>query len=108
MDEGEQFEKIEAREVRIAEPLPNKRSIEDDVRSLGCPRDRLAAARFPDFSFGGEPDPRMGCVERGDGERVHIPTLSHKRNVWGTSNRSTLNIGDRPHRHRLAARLTLR
>ena len=50
MDEGEQLQQVEARQIRIAEPLPDQRRVEDDVRSLGRPGDRLAPARLARFA----------------------------------------------------------
>ena len=42
MDEGEQFEQVEPRHIGIAQPLPDQRRVEQDVRRFGQPRDRLA------------------------------------------------------------------
>ena len=49
---------------RIAEPLPDQRRVEDDVRRLGRPRDRFAAARLPHLASRrlASQMPRMGCV----------------------------------------------
>ena len=51
MDEREQLEQVEPAQLRIAEPLSDQRRIEDDVRSLRCPRDRLAPGRLAQFSL---------------------------------------------------------
>ena len=42
MNEGEQFEQIEPRHIGRAQPLPDQRRVEQHVRSLGQPPDRLA------------------------------------------------------------------
>ena len=64
MDEGEQFEQVEPAQIGIAEPLPDQRRIEDDVRGLRRARDRFAAARLANLAVAvREPDARMGCVQ---------------------------------------------
>ena len=69
MDEGEQLEQVEPAQVRIAEPLPDERRVEDDVRSLRCPRDRFAAARLAHLAAAGQPNPGVGCMKRGEDKR---------------------------------------
>ena len=76
MDEGEQLEQVEPGQVGIAEPLPDQRRVEDDVRRFGGARDRLAARRFAHLSVAvRQPNPRMGCVQRGKRQGTHARTL---------------------------------
>ena len=46
MDEGEQFEQVEPAQIGIAEPLPDQRRVEEDMRRFRRPGDRLAAPRL--------------------------------------------------------------
>ena len=55
MDESEQFEQVEPAQIGIAEPLPGQRRIQEDMLSLGRPRDRLAAAGFAHAALAGNP-----------------------------------------------------
>ena len=74
MDEGEQFEQVEAGEIGIAEPVADERRVEHDHRRFGRARDRLAAADRLDAALGpGDPDAAMGCVKRGIRQRGRHP-----------------------------------
>ena len=88
MNEGEQLEQVEPAELGIAEPLPDQRRVEDDVRSLGRARDRLAAARLAHLSVAArQPDTGVGCVERGKRQRSRHPrdpaaTRTEEQRIW--------------------------
>ncbi len=74
VDEGEQLEQIEPRKLRVAEPLPDERSVQHDQRVLGRQCDRLAPAERFDPAVGpGRPDAAMGCVERAIGQKGRHP-----------------------------------
>ena len=83
MDEREQLEQVEPRQLGIAEPLPDQRRIEDDVRGLRSPRDRLAAARLAHLAIAArQPDPGMGRVQRGNRDSGHRHVLSSRERKW--------------------------
>jgi hypothetical protein len=62
MDEGEQFEKVEAAYLPIAKPLPDQRRIEEDVRRFRSPCDRFAPANPANTVRPRQPDAGMGGV----------------------------------------------
>ena len=98
MDEGEQLEQVESAELGIAEPLPHQRRVEDDVRSLRRAGDRLAAAGLAHLSLAtGNPDARMGCVQRGKRQRsghpATLPPAEQKSNEFGRRNASIRRDG---------------
>ena len=88
MDEGEQLEQVEPAQLGIAEPLPDQRRVEDDVRRLGGPRDRFAPARLAHLAVAArQPDPGMGCVQRGKRQRSGHPrdpaaTRTEEQRIW--------------------------
>ena len=91
VDEGEQLEQVEARQVGIAEPLADQRRVEDDVRSFGRPRDRLAALRLANLAVrAAQPDSGVGCVEGGkrqrSGHRRTLAAREQKSNGFGRRN----------------------
>ncbi len=66
-DEREELQKVEPAHLGIAEPLPDERRVEDDVRSLGGPSDRFAATRLANLAIPGcQPDAGMRDVKRRD------------------------------------------
>src|SRR6185369_17408910 len=46
VDEGEQLEEVEAAQLGIAQPLPDQRGIQDDMRRFSGAGDRLASGRL--------------------------------------------------------------
>ena len=79
MNEGEQLEQVEPAKLGIAEPLPDQRRVEDDVRSFRRASDRFAAARLAHLPIAvRQPDPGMGRVKRGKGQAVHRPHLKQR------------------------------
>ena len=70
MQEGEQFEQVEPRQLGIAEPLPDQRRVEHDHRRVGGDAGSPRRARPRGVAIGvGDPDAAMAGVERGIGER---------------------------------------
>ncbi len=75
VDEGEEFKEVEAAKLGIAEPLPDQRRVEDDVRSLRRTSDCFAAARFADLPVTArQPGPGVGRVKRWQGKRGPWPS----------------------------------
>ena len=71
IEEGEQLEQVEARELGIAEPVAGQRRIEEEVRGRRDRRHRLAAPDALDAAVRvGDPDADMARVDRGEGKRV--------------------------------------
>ena len=81
MDEGEQFQQVEPRDFGGTQPLPDRRRVEQHMRSLGEPPDRLAPRRFAHLSIHRNPDAGMGCMERGKGQRN-----GHDGQLWRCRN----------------------
>ena len=72
INEGEQLEQIEAAQLRIAQTLPYQRRVQDDVGCLRSSGDRFAAARLAHLAgCRGEPNARVGGVQRGERKRGH-------------------------------------
>ena len=69
MDEGEQLQQVEPGHIGIAEALADQRRVEDDMRRLGQPGDRLAPRRLAHLAARGDPDAGMGCMEGGKRQR---------------------------------------
>ena len=90
VEEGEQLEQVEAAEIGIAEPLPDQRRIEDDVRGLGRPGDGFAPARLAHgIAFRAitarQPNPGVGRVQRWyrqGGHRLVLRKAEHKWNAY--------------------------
>ncbi len=67
--EGEEFEQVEAGQIRIAEPAGDQRRVQQNHRRFGRPRNRLPPAdRLGASVRMGDPDPAMGGVEGGIGQ----------------------------------------
>jgi hypothetical protein len=74
MDEGEQLEQIEPRQIGIAEPVADQRRVQHDHRRFRRLRDRRPAPDRLDPAVAmRDPDAAMGCVERGIREQAHSP-----------------------------------
>ena len=59
-----------ARHIGIAEPLPDQRRVQQDMRRFGRPGDRFAPRLASRTSpVVGDPDAGMGCMEGGKGQR---------------------------------------
>src|SRR5678816_1910797 len=63
MNEGKQLQQVEAGHIGIAKALADQRCVQDDMRRVGQPRDRLAARCFAHFARRGDPDAGMGCMK---------------------------------------------
>ncbi|KIU01554.1 hypothetical protein QU38_01030, partial [Staphylococcus aureus] len=73
VEKGEQLEQVEPRQLRIAEPLPDQRRIEQDHRRVRRDPDRLAPAHRTALALRrGEPDAAMAGVESGIGKHVRL------------------------------------
>ena len=69
MDEREQLEQVESGQIGIAEPLPQQRSVEQDMRRFCHPANRLPLANRAGFAIDrANPDATMARVECGIGE----------------------------------------
>src|SRR3546814_6725619 len=81
MEEGEEFEQVESRQLGIAEPVAGQRRAEQQVRRPRHRRNRLTA---PDALHApariGQPDADMARMDRGQGKRIgrHGPMLGTK------------------------------
>src|SRR3546814_10722955 len=81
MEEGEEFEQVESRQLGIAEPVAGQRRAEQQVRRPHHRRNRLTA---PDALHApariGQPDADMARMDRGQGKRIgrHGPMLGTK------------------------------
>ena len=98
MNEREQLQQVEPRQFRIAEALTDERRVEDNVRSLGRPGDRLAPACLASLAVApGQPDSGMGCVKRWKRQRSgHLQTLTpreQKSNGIGRADASNSRNG---------------
>ena len=83
MDESEQFEQVEPRQVGIAKPARHQRRIHQQLRRVGGGHHRLAlrtAARRPIRIA--QPGAGMAGMQRGEGKGLgHATALEHKRNA---------------------------
>ncbi len=63
MDESEQLQQVEPGHIGITKSLADQRRVEQYMRGLGQPGDRLAPGRLAHFASRGDPDAGMGCME---------------------------------------------
>lgn len=71
MDEGEKLQQVQTGQIGIAEPLSQKRRIEQDMRRFRNPADRLAFADRAGFAIArADPDAAMAGMKRWIGERL--------------------------------------
>ena len=93
VDKGEQLEKVEPADFRIAEALPGERGVEKDVRRVRDRPDRFAPPGFPRAIGPDQPDAGVRRVECGKRENG-----SHRPSCGGEGTKGQRRTGGAPDR----------